>query len=291
MFRRFLQGAAIAVTAAVILPFAAPVAHAQEAAAEVPLLKGDWSFDGIFGTIDKQSAQRGLQIYKEVCSNCHGLYEMSYRNIAALGYSDEQVKNFAAQYQVADTNDDGAVIQRPAKPSDKFVRPFPNEKAARAANNGAYPPDLALIEKSREGGADYVYSLLQPADRRQAEDVGHARALQRVDIGAIIDLGRRDAMAAAVARQEHHVDPGQAAGAQLVRRLAERAVDLAPFHIGQPVDLIEPAAPDNANPRPRHAVFLRLMRGLKSRPDISHQTGRGRLEKQPLPPVERCGCR
>jgi len=86
-----------------------------------------------------------------------------------LGYSDEQVKNFAAQYQVADTNDDGAVIQRPAKPSDKFVRPFPNEKAARAANNGAYPPDLALIEKSREGGADYVYSLLQgykdaPAD-------------------------------------------------------------------------------------------------------------------------------
>ena len=174
MFRRFLQGAAIAVTAAVILPFAAPVAHAQEAAAEVPLLKGDWSFDGIFGTIDKQSAQRGLQIYKEVCSNCHGLYEMSYRNIAALGYSDEQVKNFAAQYQVADTNDDGAVIQRPAKPSDKFVRPFPNEKAARAANNGAYPPDLALIEKSREGGADYVYSLLQgykdaPADVKLAD--------------------------------------------------------------------------------------------------------------------------
>lgn len=166
MIRRFLFGAAIAVTAAVAM---APVAHAQEAAVEPKLLKGDWSFDGIFGTIDKASAQRGLQIYKEVCSNCHGLYEMSYRNIAALGYSDEQVKNFAAQYQVADTNDDGAVIQRPAKPSDKFVRPFPNEKAARAANNGAYPPDLALIEKSREGGADYVYSLLQgyknaPAD-------------------------------------------------------------------------------------------------------------------------------
>ena len=169
MFRRFLQGAAIAVTAAVTLPLAAPVAHAQEAAAEPALLKGDWSFDGIFGTIDKASAQRGLQIYKEVCSTCHGLYEMSYRNIAALGYSEEQTKNFAAQFEVADTNDDGAPIQRPAKPSDKFVRPFPNEKAARAANNGAYPPDLALIEKSREGGADYVYSLLQgykdaPAD-------------------------------------------------------------------------------------------------------------------------------
>jgi ubiquinol-cytochrome c reductase cytochrome c1 subunit len=174
MIRRFLLGAAFAVTAAVTLPLAAPVAHAQEAAAEPELLKGDWSFSGIFGTIDKASAQRGLQIYKEVCSNCHGLYEMSYRNIAALGYSDEQVKNFAAQFQVPDLNDDGAVVQRPAKPSDKFVRPFPNEKAARAANNGAYPPDLALIEKSREGGANYVYSLLQgykeaPADVKLAD--------------------------------------------------------------------------------------------------------------------------
>jgi ubiquinol-cytochrome c reductase cytochrome c1 subunit len=174
MFRRFLQGAAIAVTAAVTLPLAAPVAQAQEAAAEVPLLKGDWSFDSMFGTIDMKAAQHGLQIYKEVCSNCHGLYEMSYRNIAALGYSEEQVKNFAAQYQVNDIGDDGSVIQRPAKPSDKFVRPFPNEKAARAANNGAYPPDLALIEKSREGGANYVFSILQgykdaPADVKLAD--------------------------------------------------------------------------------------------------------------------------
>jgi ubiquinol-cytochrome c reductase cytochrome c1 subunit len=174
MIRRFLFGAAIAVTAAVSLPLAVPVAHAQEAAAEPALLKGDWSFSGIFGTVDKAAAQRGLQIYKEVCSNCHGLYEMSYRNIAALGYSEEQVKNFAAQYQVNDIGDDGSVIQRPAKPSDKFVRPFPNEKAARAANNGAYPPDLALIVKSREGGVNYVYSILQgykepPADVKLAD--------------------------------------------------------------------------------------------------------------------------
>jgi ubiquinol-cytochrome c reductase cytochrome c1 subunit len=161
MIRRFLLGAAFAVSAAVTLPYAAPVAHAQEAAAEPELLKGDWSFSGIFGTIDKASAQRGLQIYKEICSNCHGLYEMSYRNIGALGYTDEQVKNFAAQFQVPDINDEGAVVQRAAKPSDKFIRPFPNEKAARAANNGAYPPDLALIEKSREGGANYVFSLMQ----------------------------------------------------------------------------------------------------------------------------------
>jgi ubiquinol-cytochrome c reductase cytochrome c1 subunit len=174
MIRRFLLGAAIAVTAAVTLPLVAPVAHAQEAAAEPELLKGDWSFSGIFGTIDKASAQRGLQIYKEVCSNCHGLYEMSYRNIGGLGYSEAQVTNFAAQFQVADTNDDGAEVQRPAKPSDRFIRPFPNEKAARAANNGANPPDLALIVKAREGGVNYVYSLLQgykeaPADVKLAD--------------------------------------------------------------------------------------------------------------------------
>jgi len=161
MIRRFLFGAALAVTAAVSLPLAIPAAQAQDEAAEPALLKADWSFSGIFGTVDKAAAQRGLQIYKEVCSNCHGLYEMSYRNIAALGYSEEQVKNFAAQFQVNDLNDEGSVIQRPAKPSDKFVLPFPNERAARAANNGAYPPDLALIVKAREGGVEYIYSLMQ----------------------------------------------------------------------------------------------------------------------------------
>jgi ubiquinol-cytochrome c reductase cytochrome c1 subunit len=154
MIRRFLFGASLAVSTLLTLP----AAHAEE---ETKLLKGNFSFEGIFGTYDRASLQRGLQIYTEVCSNCHGLYEMSYRNLEGLGYNEDQVKAYASQKQVPDTNDEGQPVMRPAKGSDKFVRPFPNEKAARAANNGAYPPDLALITSAREGGADYIYSLLQ----------------------------------------------------------------------------------------------------------------------------------
>lgn len=141
---------------------------------EVKLLDTSFPFDGIFGTYDRASLQRGLQIYTEVCSTCHGLYELSYRNIKALGYTDDQVKAYAAQHQVPDLNDAGVVVQRPARPSDKFVRPFPNAKAAAAANGGAVPPDLALIVKAREGGARYIYSLMQgfktpPADVKVPE--------------------------------------------------------------------------------------------------------------------------
>lgn len=121
-----------------------------------------WSFDGIFGHYDRAALQRGLQVYKEVCSACHSLRLIAYRNLRDLGYSEAQVKAFAAQYQVqnADPNDQGEMFQRPAKPSDYFVGPFPNAEAARAANGGALPPDLSLIEKAREGGASYVYSIL-----------------------------------------------------------------------------------------------------------------------------------
>ena len=160
MIRRLVLGAA----AIALCSIAAPtlLSSSAQAESETPkLLDAGFSFRGAFGTIDKASAQRGLQIYKEVCSNCHGLYEQSYRNIAELGYTDDQVKGFAAQYQVDDFNDKGEPVKRPAKPSDRFIRPFPNEAAARDANNGAYPPDLGLIAKSRKGGPDYVYSLLQ----------------------------------------------------------------------------------------------------------------------------------
>src|SRR5579859_6111626 len=160
MIRRLVLGAAAIALGSIAAPdLLAPSAHAAD---EAPaLLDAGFSFRGPMGALDKASAQRGLQIYKEVCSNCHGLYELSYRNIAALGYTDDQVKAFAAESQVDDLDDKGAVIQRPAKPSDKFVRPFPNERAARDANNGALPPDLGLIAKSRKGGPNYVYSLLQ----------------------------------------------------------------------------------------------------------------------------------
>jgi len=126
-----------------------------------PLEMQKWSWQGIFGSYDQASQQRGFQIYKEVCSNCHSLRLLSYRNLVQLGFSEDQVKAFAADKNVQDgPNDEGNMYDRPAKPSDRFVSPFANEKAARAANNGALPPDLSLIVKARNGGPDYVYNFL-----------------------------------------------------------------------------------------------------------------------------------
>jgi ubiquinol-cytochrome c reductase cytochrome c1 subunit len=120
-----------------------------------------WEFDGVFGSLDRASIQRGFQIYKEVCSACHSLKLVAYRNLTEVGFSPEEVKQIAAEYVVNDgPNDDGEMFDRPALPSDKFVSPYANEKAARAANGGAYPLDLSLIIKARHDGANYVYSLL-----------------------------------------------------------------------------------------------------------------------------------
>jgi ubiquinol-cytochrome c reductase cytochrome c1 subunit len=165
MSRRLVLAAAASAVAA--LSLVVPAASAAEAS--TPLLDAGFGFRGPFGTLDKASAQRGLQIYKEVCSNCHGLYELSYRNIAALGYTEDEVKAFAAEYQVDDFNDKGEPIKRPARPSDRFVRPYPNDAATREALNGALPPDLALIAKSRKGGPDYVFSLLQGYEAAPAD--------------------------------------------------------------------------------------------------------------------------
>ena len=172
MFRRLISGTAVVVAIAGVLTFGSSPARAEDTAGltpqqidavtEYPLKDSKFSFEGFFGTYDKATLQRGLYIYHEVCSNCHGLYELSYRNLSDLGYNDKQIKAYASQYQVTDgPNDNGDMFQRAALPSDKFIRPFANEKAARAANNGAYPPDLAMIVKAREGGVRYVYSILQ----------------------------------------------------------------------------------------------------------------------------------
>ena len=122
--------------------------------------KLDWSFLGLTGTFDRASQQRGLQVYKEVCSGCHGLRLLAYRNLKAIGYNDDEIKAFASENSVDSFNDDGEVIEREARPSDKFVSPYPNEQAARAANGGAYPPDLSLIIKARSDGANYLHALL-----------------------------------------------------------------------------------------------------------------------------------
>lgn len=121
----------------------------------------NWNFDGIFGSIDKASAQRGYQVYKEVCSACHSMKLMSYRNLEKIGFGKDEVKIIASEYNVVDGPDDeGEMFDRPGLPSDKFVSPYLNDNAARAANGGALPPDLSLIIKARHDGANYVYSLL-----------------------------------------------------------------------------------------------------------------------------------
>ena len=131
-----------------------------------------WSFEGPFGKFDKAQVQRGYKVYREVCSACHSMDLMYYRNLGQKGgpffdpkYQNPNenpvVKSLAHDIQVKDIDQDtGDVISRPAIPADKFLAPFPNEPAARASNGGALPPDLSVITRAREGGAAYVYSLL-----------------------------------------------------------------------------------------------------------------------------------
>jgi cytochrome c1 len=120
-----------------------------------------WSWLGIFGQYDNAQLRRGFQVYHEICSNCHSLRLVAYRNLAAIGFTEDEIKSIAAEKQVqAGPNDQGDMYQRPAKPADHFVPPFPNDQAARVANNGALPPDLSLITKARKGGPDYVYAIL-----------------------------------------------------------------------------------------------------------------------------------
>ena len=114
-----------------------------------------------FGRFDESSLQRGFQVYREVCAACHGIRHISYRDLKGIGYSDDEIKVIASDYQVLDgPNDDGEMFERDARASDKFVGPYENDKIARLANNGAYPPDLSLIVKARADGANYLYSLL-----------------------------------------------------------------------------------------------------------------------------------
>jgi ubiquinol-cytochrome c reductase cytochrome c1 subunit len=142
------------------------------AAAEVKEPEGqDWTFEGIFGRFDRPQVQRGLQVYLQVCAFCHGLKYVAYRDLAGIGYDEEQIKAIAAQYEVEDGPDDeGEMYLRPGRSYDRFVSPYPNDKAAAAANNGAAPPDLSLIVEARGGGADYVYSLLVGYTEEPPED-------------------------------------------------------------------------------------------------------------------------
>jgi len=128
--------------------------------------------DGPFGKFDKAQLQRGFQIYSEVCSACHSMSLVSFRDLKALGYNEAEIKKIASDWktQVPSINPDtGEAATRKALPSDHIPSPFPNEVAARAANNNALPPDLSLMTKAREGGSAYVYSILTGYQNQPAE--------------------------------------------------------------------------------------------------------------------------
>lgn len=167
-----LKTLAIAATGLMLSFGAVHAAGGQKPARDV-----SFSFEGPFGTFDRAQLQRGYKVYKEVCSVCHSMQFLSFRNLSQPGgpeFSTEQVRALAAGYSVQDgPNQDGEMFERPGLPSDRFPSAFPNEQAARAANGGAYPSDLSLITKSRPGwygtfnqlvngigGPQYVYSVL-----------------------------------------------------------------------------------------------------------------------------------
>lgn len=148
--------------------------------------KVKWAFDGPFGKFPIDSLQRGYLVYKQICSACHGIDHLRFGNLAGrgkdieeirasnLGLTMDEVKALAAEFMLKDTDDEGQPVDRKALPSDYFPNPYPNEKAARAANNGAAPPDLSMVIKARPGGADYVYSLL----------IGYQEAPKDTTVGA-----------------------------------------------------------------------------------------------------------
>ena len=131
---------------------------------KIDLIKNKWSFEGMLGTFDRSSLQRGYQVYQEVCSSCHSIQHLSYRNLSEKGgpeFSEEEVKLIASQFEVEDgPNSEGEMFMRPGRLSDKFVKPYPNVEASKAANGGAYPPDMSVLAKARKGGANYIYSVL-----------------------------------------------------------------------------------------------------------------------------------
>lgn len=161
--------------ALVLAAFLGLAAAAQPVFAETTALEPKevhWSFEGPFGRFDQEQLQRGYKVYHDVCSSCHSMRLMSYRNLGQPGgpfydpkypnpNDNPYVKAIVQDFKVSDIDSDtGDVIKRPATPADAFVSPFPNEPAARASNGGALPPDLSLIVKAREGGPRYIYSIL-----------------------------------------------------------------------------------------------------------------------------------
>jgi ubiquinol-cytochrome c reductase cytochrome b/c1 subunit len=168
--------------AAVVLTAFAVPAFAEDAHETPQPPRQQWSFAGPFGKFEQGQLQRGFKVYKEVCSNCHSMKLLSFRNLSEAGgpgFSAAQVAAIASEYKVQDgPNDTGDMFERPARAADPFPKPFPNDNAARAANGGALPPDMSVLAKARtyergfpwfvfdiftqyqEQGPDYIHSIL-----------------------------------------------------------------------------------------------------------------------------------
>ncbi len=139
--------------------FSSGVLSAETSSKSLP--QHEWSFQGITGTFDRAALQRGYQVYSEVCSGCHSMKLLYYRDLIDIGFSEAQVKIIASDYTVLDgPNDEGEMFERDARPADRFVSPYLNDNEARANNNGAYPPDLSVITKAKKDGANYIYNLM-----------------------------------------------------------------------------------------------------------------------------------
>jgi len=143
---------------ATALALAAPAV--QAAGGGVQYENQDWSFSGIFGTFDQASAQRGYQVYREVCASCHAMNLLRYRDLVGIGLPDHTIKVLASEVEIETIDDEGEETTRQGLPADEFPAPFANERQARAFNGGAYPPDLSLIAKARANGPNYLYALL-----------------------------------------------------------------------------------------------------------------------------------
>lgn len=144
------------------LAIASPAVGPALAAGDAPTPPAqNWSFDRIFGTFDLAAAQRGFQVYSEVCSACHSMRLLSYRDLAGIGLTNDQIKAIAAAVTVPQGLDDqGVPKEGPGTPASRFKRPFPNDVAARAGNNGALPPDLSLLSNAYLNGPDYIHGVL-----------------------------------------------------------------------------------------------------------------------------------
>jgi cytochrome c1 len=229
-------------------------AFGVSAQSEVPLPEHHWSFKGPFGTYDRAAAQRGYQIYKEVCSACHSLNMLSYRNLEDLGLTENQVKGLISEIQVPDFGDDGSAIDRQARPSDHFKKPFANEAAAAAANGGKAPPDLSVIVKAREGGPDYVHGILTgyvPFDKLTPEQIKEA-SVTKDDYYNKYYLGHRIAMPPPLADDKVQYADGTKA------TLDQEATDVVEFLAWAS----EPHLEDRNRTGVRVILFLIAMAGL-----------------------------